>query len=220
MTGMAPRIWGPMLWDLLHAIARMVDVRAGQRNRNNFMTFLTTLQFVLPCVACRNNYARHITTYLKRDVGLGEMSELVIDLHNTVNRHLEKPVVDTKVALKRQEVWDIKVDGDKCIGFLYVVLLNYDACGVDDKIIRYNDFFVALSKLLIGLKGFCTENSKASVESLGEAIREYSGVYDHSSAALVRHFYKTTVTRWRKTTKRKLPSQRQMTTKYNLCKAQ
>lgn len=219
MTGMAPRIWGPMLWELLHAISRMVDERGGKRNRDNFMTLLVVLQYVLPCVACRENYKRNIVDYLKRDTT--HMAELVIDLHNTVNKHLQKPLVDTKTALKRQEVWDVKIDGDKCIGFLYVVMLNYDACGVEDKCTHYFDFLCIMSKLLSGLTKVTTANSKSSVESLGLAIGESIPFSDLnlSSAVLVRNFYNKTVKRWYKITRRDCPTQRRMTVKYNLCKA-
>jgi Erv1 / Alr family len=93
--GFNVNIWGKQLWSVLHCISFNYPVEPTAADRTNYNTFILSLQHVLPCKACRDNYSEHLN-----DMGYGmdklrnreTFSKFVYDLHNRVNKKLNKPV--------------------------------------------------------------------------------------------------------------------------------
>jgi hypothetical protein len=85
----SPRVWGPPLWLLLHALAD-----SGGDNGGNVRIALKCLTVLLPCGACRADLETWLTERAKSvdDDDGGDVSALVIDLHNHVNRKLGKNI--------------------------------------------------------------------------------------------------------------------------------
>jgi hypothetical protein len=64
--GMQTRIWGPSAWFLLHCIATNYPVKASVAQRRAHANFLLSLQRVLPCRYCRDNFMPNLRTALWR----------------------------------------------------------------------------------------------------------------------------------------------------------
>jgi len=87
--GFSPRIWGPPLWLVLHIISFNYPVRPTAQDKEHYRQFIESLQFVLPCRACRENYPKNLEA-----VGWGPsclvsrhaFSRFVYRLHNEVSR--------------------------------------------------------------------------------------------------------------------------------------
>jgi hypothetical protein len=58
-NGFQTKCWGPPMWFVLHTISLNYRVEY----QKGYMQFFKSLQYVLPCKACRINYAKTIKTH-------------------------------------------------------------------------------------------------------------------------------------------------------------
>ena len=58
--GMVTNIWGPSLWHVLHTISFNYPVNPTSDDKKNYKQFILSLRDVLPCRACRENFADNI----------------------------------------------------------------------------------------------------------------------------------------------------------------
>lgn len=93
-NGFLTQIWGPMLWSVLHMISFNYPVKPTKQEQNEYYVFVTSLQHVLPCGACRKNLTtniKNIGLIKKRDFKNREsFSRWMYSLHNEVNKMLGK----------------------------------------------------------------------------------------------------------------------------------
>jgi len=94
-NGFSTFIWGPCMWYFLHTISFNYPVKPTKDDKKHYMTFLKSLQFVLPCRSCRENYTKNIktkATKLNMNVmkNRDSLSRWMCKLHNTINTQLCK----------------------------------------------------------------------------------------------------------------------------------
>ena len=80
-----PAVWGPPLWQLLHALA---DGGGG----GDVRVALKCLTLLLPCGVCRAGLIAWLAARSVKDNDDNDASALVIELHNHVNRKLGKNI--------------------------------------------------------------------------------------------------------------------------------
>lgn len=95
--GFAPEVWGPNFWFTMHLAAAAYPVAPTPEEKAGFEAFFRSLQFVLPCMGCRQGYASILTTEptkLTKAVFASRESlfKWTVDAHNRVNAKLKKPV--------------------------------------------------------------------------------------------------------------------------------
>lgn len=56
ITGISPKIWGRSAWNFLFSIALTYD----ETKKENYNIFFRSLENVLPCVECRDNYKKSL----------------------------------------------------------------------------------------------------------------------------------------------------------------
>jgi FAD-linked sulfhydryl oxidase len=117
-----PDIWGPKLWMSIHFIALAYPISPTEEHKKNYKTFYETLQYVLPCSLCANNYKEHLKIKPLNDSVLKDKESLVkwtIDMHNLVNKENNKEVLSYDKAIDlilnnfKEVESDIKKDNDK-----------------------------------------------------------------------------------------------------------
>ena len=91
MPSLSPEIWGPSTWRAIHYVALGYPSAPSEDDVAAYGAFFGSLQRVLPCESCANNYRRHlrelpIEPYLRS----GRLFEWTVLLHNLVNRELGK----------------------------------------------------------------------------------------------------------------------------------
>jgi hypothetical protein len=152
MAGMAPAIWGPMAWRLIHGAAHIYDtqeVAPSSTDADIFSLFLMRIAWVLPCAPCRASYMDHLM-YLGRpsvDAYFQERDArgLGVILHDFVNHKLGKPIFgDADTAARRSCVWSPEFTDHEVFGLLFVIGLNYDSNQEPDKEMHYRQFFEIL----------------------------------------------------------------------------
>ena len=91
--GMFTSVWGPPLWHSLHTISFNYPVKPSKEEKENYYNYFKSLEHVLPCRYCRENYKKNLKTlkfgkkYFKdRDT----LSRFVYKLHEMVNKNLGK----------------------------------------------------------------------------------------------------------------------------------
>ena len=85
---MDPKIWGPSSWIFLHSITLAYPTCPDNNDKKNMRQFINSLQFVLPCTKCRENFKKHLKLYPLTDEILNSKDKLIkwmIDIHNQVN---------------------------------------------------------------------------------------------------------------------------------------
>jgi len=88
-----PEKWGPHTWATMHSFALRSD-SLGQID--SFLTFLTTLETLIPCTTCRNDFA----FYLSSSKPLaGRAFKWTIDFHNHVNKKIGKTTLNDEQAM-------------------------------------------------------------------------------------------------------------------------
>ena len=99
LSGVSTEVWGPCAWQFMHAISFRYPMSSpSTEQKQSAYNFLSSLKYLLPCVKCR----QHFTTYFDDPVygidGVGSahlkgrqhLSKWLVDLHNDVNRRLDK----------------------------------------------------------------------------------------------------------------------------------
>ena len=91
--GMLTSVWGPSLWHYLHTMSFNYPVEPTKEEKQNYMNFILSLQYVLPCKYCRMNL---ITNFKQLPLTLACMknrntfSRYVYNLHELINKMLHK----------------------------------------------------------------------------------------------------------------------------------
>lgn len=109
---MDPNIWGPKFWFSLHSVSFTYPFYPDEVDKIRYKTFFEMLEYVLPCVVCRVNYAKNIKSY-PIDNHLKDRKSLaywVIDIHNMVNVENGKPAITHQEAISIYEkIYDKKI---------------------------------------------------------------------------------------------------------------
>ena len=91
--GMLTAVWGPNMWHFLHTMSFNYPIKPTNKDKRNYMKFIKSLQHVLPCRYCRDNFKNNLTTI---NFNMGVMknrdtfSRWIYKLHNLVNKRLGK----------------------------------------------------------------------------------------------------------------------------------
>lgn len=79
--------WGNYAWGFLDAVVLTYPAKPSSQEKQNYRTFFTSLQSILPCPMCRDHYAQNLKKY-SLDQGLESREHLIrwlTDVHNSVN---------------------------------------------------------------------------------------------------------------------------------------
>ena len=110
-NGMLTTVWGPSLWHSIHTITFNYPVRPTKQEQDDYYKFIMSLEKVLPCKYCRENFSKNMRavnkrkrTTLKRALARGRagFSRYMYDFHNEVNVMLGKPITLTYKQVKER----------------------------------------------------------------------------------------------------------------------
>jgi hypothetical protein len=91
--GMLTAVWGPSAWHFLHTISFNYPVNPTENEKKNYMDYILSLQYVLPCGKCRKNFKNNLK---KLPINMEKMenrttfSKYIYDLHEVINDMLHK----------------------------------------------------------------------------------------------------------------------------------
>jgi len=121
-----PKIWGPHGWKFMHYVSLGYPSNPTEEDKRNYKNFYTSLQHILPCAKCANNYSHNLKKY-PIDNHLGSRDTLVrwvIDIHNQVNNELNKKEYTYEEALSLYTE-EPNVFGDYCFKLIVLIIILY-----------------------------------------------------------------------------------------------
>ena len=123
-----PNIWGHHGWKFLHYVSLGYPSNPTESDKQNYKTFYTSLQHILPCAKCAYNYSHNLKKY-PIDNHLSSRDTLirwVIDIHNKVNSETGKKEYTYEEALSLYTNGDdTKVFGDYLFKLAVLVIILY-----------------------------------------------------------------------------------------------
>jgi len=103
-NGMLTTVWGPSLWHSIHTISFNYPVKPSVKQQRQYKAFIMSLEHVLPCKYCRENFPKNMKAVNKRTnttltralkEGRDGFSKYMYEFHNEVNMMLGKPIALT-----------------------------------------------------------------------------------------------------------------------------
>lgn len=91
--GMLTYVWGPALWHSLHVISFNYPTEPTKEQQEEYKNFFKSLQHVLPCRYCRDNYKQNLKKLplnSKRLKNRETFSHWLYEMHELVNTNLNK----------------------------------------------------------------------------------------------------------------------------------
>ena len=91
--GMLTSVWGPPMWHSLHTISFNFPVKPTKEQKENYYQYFLSLQHILPCRYCRDNYKDNLKKLKfgkKHFKNRETLSKFVYTLHEMVNKNLGK----------------------------------------------------------------------------------------------------------------------------------
>jgi hypothetical protein len=88
-----PSVWGPFFWHTIHIVALGYPKNPTYTDKKCAKEFYESLTYLLPCAICRQHYKEHLiknplTPFLDSRT---DLIKWTVDIHNNVNKMLEKP---------------------------------------------------------------------------------------------------------------------------------
>lgn len=91
--GMLTYIWGPALWHSLHIMSFNYPVNPSNKQKEDYYNFFISLQNILPCKYCRDNYVKNLEKIPLNSSRLKNretFSKWLFEIHELVNKNLGK----------------------------------------------------------------------------------------------------------------------------------
>jgi len=97
-----PPVWGPHFWKAIHYVALSYPNQPSNTDKQNYRQFFNSIQNILPCESCKKNMSSNLKLlplepYLDNNTKLFRWT---VELHNTVNKETQKPVMPYDTARK------------------------------------------------------------------------------------------------------------------------
>ena len=93
-----PNIWGPHAWFFLETITMAYPTDPTYNEKKMAENFFNSLQFMIPCEKCRNNYKQHLKLFPLTEKVLSSRDNLfmwIINVHNSIHKNKQKSYDDT-----------------------------------------------------------------------------------------------------------------------------
>lgn len=125
---MIPDLWGKYLWKSIHYIALGFPEKPTPEEVYNYYNFFINLEKVIPCYKCSINYKRNlielpIDEYLSSKMKLFEWT---VNMHNLVNKELNKPIISINDAINIYNKKDIVTTNNQLINnniYIYIIII-------------------------------------------------------------------------------------------------
>jgi len=91
--GMLTNVWGPSLWHFLHTMSFNYPVHPTEDQKSSYMSFIKSLEFILPCKYCRINLKKNfkkLPLTMESMESRNTFSRYIYNLHELINKMLHK----------------------------------------------------------------------------------------------------------------------------------
>lgn len=99
--GYSPKLWGSEGWHFIHFVALNYPNNPTEEDKTNYLNFLKSLEFTLPCEGCAYNFAQKLKKSPPNLNSRNELFEWTVDVHNQVNKENGKKILSYEEAYKK-----------------------------------------------------------------------------------------------------------------------
>jgi hypothetical protein len=92
--------WGPITWNYLHLVTFMYPVKPTDKDKAQVKKLFQAVAESLPCETCRKHFTEHVSQMDKHTNSMSDLSQWLVEVHNSVNKRLNKPVKAYKDVAK------------------------------------------------------------------------------------------------------------------------
>jgi hypothetical protein len=113
---MKPTIWGHHMWKSIHYIALDYPNEPTEEEKTDYKLFFTNLYKVLPCYECSQHFKKGIDIHplsYNDLVNSNTLFKWTVDMHNFVNKRLNKKTLSYEEAYNVNSVTDDNTLGNK-----------------------------------------------------------------------------------------------------------
>ena len=101
---MSPKIWGRQGWHFIHCVAMSYPQNPTDQDKHNYTAFFRSLQNVLPCPSCAENFRAKMEKYPPSLENPQSLFKWTVDMHNFVNAENGKPILSYDYALEQVKI--------------------------------------------------------------------------------------------------------------------
>ena len=98
--GISPDFWGKQAWHFIHSIALNYPENPTEDDKNNYILFLNSLEYVLPCPICGYHFKQNMELTPPKLTNKTDFFNWTVDMHNEVNKSNNKPIITYEQAFK------------------------------------------------------------------------------------------------------------------------
>lgn len=99
--GYNPKLWGNEGWHFIHFVALNYPFKPTKEDKKQYLQFLESLQFTLPCEGCSYNWSQELKTNPPKLNSRAEFFNWTVDMHNAVNESHGKKKISYESAFKK-----------------------------------------------------------------------------------------------------------------------
>ena len=105
--GYDPKIWGAQAWHFIHMTMINFPPESTGEDKKEYEKFIDSIPHILPCPMCGEHFKEILKTHQPDYKDAQSMWKWSVDVHNEVNKSLDKPV------LSYDEAWaELKKNGE------------------------------------------------------------------------------------------------------------
>jgi len=90
-----PNYWGPGTWKLFYSIAYTYPDKPNLSEKTAVLNFFSSLKLLIPCENCKEEYNKFLLDNPPQVNSKILLNQWIIDLHNSINIRLKKPIVNS-----------------------------------------------------------------------------------------------------------------------------
>ena len=127
-----PQIWGPNAWFFLESVTMGYSTDPTYEEKKAAENFFLSLEHMIPCEKCRNNYKKHLKLHPLNENVLSSRDNLfmwIVDMHNSVDVNKKKSYDDTfKFYMTKYNVQVTDTPNEKSSNmgiFFYLIMIVF-----------------------------------------------------------------------------------------------
>jgi hypothetical protein len=137
---MDSKVWGTLFWRVFESIAYN-----ARQPPNAVISFFSLFQYLLPCKYCRASFKEFSSPKLVKQTNA---STFVYQVHELVNKKLNKPPFPFEVYKKRLEAFQAPLAPADLNNFLLVMIANFDHNPMPEQEMAWRKMWAVLPRMI------------------------------------------------------------------------
>lgn len=99
-TASQKNVWGPITWAYLHLLTFLYPSKPTEKDKAQIKKNFQDVAESLPCENCKSHFSEELKNIDKHNNSMNQLSQWLVEVHNSVNKRLNKPLKNYKDVAK------------------------------------------------------------------------------------------------------------------------